>query len=151
MVFFLFLFNSSGSTEVLGTESWVKMIKFGFLPLFSLFLDLSIFSVVWSTELQGPWSCLDCFFVLLECQWCKLQSGDILRVAYPISYLVFKYSNSGDFWAASGSLCQYFDIFILTQVFFYLFGLFGFWVFSGVVRGFPPSPQCITSTFFTAV
>lgn len=42
--FFLFLFNSSGSTEVLGTEGWVKIIKFGFLPLFSLFLIL-FFSV----------------------------------------------------------------------------------------------------------
>lgn len=42
--FFLFLFSNSGSIEVLGTEGQVKIIKFYFLSLFSLFLELSIFS-----------------------------------------------------------------------------------------------------------
>lgn len=112
------------------------MIKFGFLPLFSLFLDRPFFSVVWSTQLQGPWSYLD-FLVLLQCQWCKLRPGDVSRVAYPVSYLVIKYSSSGDFWAAFGSPCQYFDIFMVTQV---VFDLFGFWLLGFLLgcKGFFP-------------
>lgn len=78
---------------------------------------------------------LGLFFVLLQCQWCKLQPGDISRVAYTISYLVFKCS--GDFRAASGSLCQCFDIFILIQVVFDLFLPFGFFV--GLLGLFPHS------------
>lgn len=139
MAFTYFFFSNSGSVEVLGTEGWVKMIKFGFLPFVSW--SLYFFSGL-EYRAARTLVLLGHFFVLLQCQWHKLWLRDISRVAYPVSYLVFKYSTSGDFWVASGSLCQYFYIFICIHVVFYLFGIFGFWFFGfffvGFYGAFPP-------------
>lgn len=132
MAFTYFFFSNSGSVEVLGTEGWVKMIKFGFLPFVSW--SLYFFSGL-EYRAARTLVLLGHFFVLLQCQWHKLWLRDISRVAYPVSYLVFKYSTSGDFWVASGSLCQYFYIFICIHVVFYLFGIFGFWFFGFFLLG----------------